>query len=105
MEDAIYFLRRRASTQTSAENSDVERRKKHRDESDEEVGDKEETEADTEVEEKRNPANKPNARISTKTTTGTTTKTTMEYGADQTTCNPPASVADTTGITKRTKNG
>jgi hypothetical protein len=41
----------------STETSDVERQTKHRDESDEEVGDQEETEADTEadteVEEKR----------------------------------------------------
>jgi hypothetical protein len=54
LEDALHFLRRRrTSAQTSTANSDVERRKRHRDESSEEVGDKKETEADTEVEEKR----------------------------------------------------
>jgi phosphopantothenoylcysteine synthetase/decarboxylase len=43
LEDALHFLRRRASAQTSAETSDMEGRKRRRDESDEsdeEVGDK-----------------------------------------------------------------
>jgi hypothetical protein len=53
IEDTLYFLRRRASAQTSAEPSDVERQTKHRDQSDEEVGEREETEADTHVEERR----------------------------------------------------
>jgi hypothetical protein len=72
-------LRRRASAQTSTETSDVERRNRRRDESDEEVGDKEGTEADTEVEEKSNLANKTDARIATETTRGTATNTRREY--------------------------
>jgi hypothetical protein len=53
MEDVLQFMRRRASAPTSADTSDVERLQKHRDNSDEEVGDKEETEVDSEVEEMR----------------------------------------------------
>jgi hypothetical protein len=52
LEDALHFLRTRTSAQTSAETSDVERRKRHRDESDKKVGEKEETETDREVQEK-----------------------------------------------------
>jgi hypothetical protein len=57
-EDAIHFMKT-AGTQTSTETSDVERQTRHRDESDEEVGDREETEADTEVEEKRREVQQP----------------------------------------------
>jgi hypothetical protein len=58
-EDAIHFMKRITSTQTSTETSDVERQTQHRDESDEEVGDQEETEADTEVGEKRREVQQP----------------------------------------------
>jgi hypothetical protein len=58
-EDAIHFLRRRASTQTSTETSGVKRQISHQDESDEEVEGQEETEADTEVEEKRREVQQP----------------------------------------------
>jgi hypothetical protein len=53
MEDILQFMRRRASAPTSVDTSDVERLQKHRDNSDEEVGDKEETEVDSEVEKMR----------------------------------------------------
>jgi hypothetical protein len=79
LEDALHFLRRRASAQTSVETSDMEGQKRRRDESDEEVGDKEETKADPEVQEKRDLAIKTDAIISTQTTPGTTTNTRMEY--------------------------
>jgi hypothetical protein len=58
-EDAIRFLKRRASTQTSTETLDGERQTRHRDESDREVGDQEETEAGTTVELKRREVQQP----------------------------------------------
>jgi hypothetical protein len=66
-------LKRRASAQTSAQTSDVEKQKRHRDELDEEVGDKEETK------EKSNLANKSDARILIETTPGTITNIRMEF--------------------------
>jgi hypothetical protein len=75
----LHFSRKRASAQTSAETSDMEGRKRPRDESDEEVGDKEETKADPEVQEKSDLAIKTDAIISTQTTPGATTNTRMEY--------------------------
>jgi hypothetical protein len=52
-------MRRRASAPSSTDTSDVERLQRHRGNSDEEVGDKEETEADTEVEEMRREVRQP----------------------------------------------
>jgi hypothetical protein len=58
-EDAIHFMRKGPSAQMSTETSDVERQTRHRGESDEEVGDQEETEADTELEEKKREVQQP----------------------------------------------
>jgi hypothetical protein len=59
LEDILQLLRRRASAPTSADTSDVERLQKHRDNSDGEVGDREETEVDSEVEEMRRQITQP----------------------------------------------